>query len=123
MIRGIGLDIQNINQIERIISNYKANVVDFVYTKQEWNLINSHENGIKIATVFFSLKESVSKALGTGIRGFKFSDIEILLKENKLKIKFNDNVGHLIDSKMRWFVTIVVIPSLVITNVIMEEES
>lgn len=121
MIRGIGLDIQNIDQIERIISNHKASVVDFIYTKQEWNLINSYENGMKIATVFFSLKESVSKALGTGIRGFKFSDIEILIKENKLKIKFNDNVEYLVDSKMRWFVTIVVIPTLVITNVVMEE--
>ncbi|WP_283581795.1 holo-ACP synthase [Ligilactobacillus hohenheimensis] len=121
MIQGIGLDIQNIGRIERIISNHRASVVDFIYTKQEWNLINSYKNGMEIATVLFSLKESVSKSLGTGIRGFKFSDIEILVKENKLEIKFSNNIGYLIDSKMRWFVTIVVIPSVVITNVVMEK--
>lgn len=74
MIKGIGTDIIEIKRIEKamLAKGFK----DKVFTKSEIILID--EKGIPSAATNFATKEAVSKALGTGIRQFSISDIEVL---------------------------------------------
>lgn len=77
MILGIGNDIVEIIRIEKAIQN--ENFKKRVYTPKEIELIEKKGAG-KFASYAgrFSAKEAISKALGTGVRGFNLTDIEIL---------------------------------------------
>ena len=76
MILGIGNDIVEIERIEKAISNEKF--IKRVYTEKEIEIIE--KKGSKAASYAgrFSAKEAISKALGTGVRDFNLTDIEIL---------------------------------------------
>ena len=82
MILGIGNDIVEIARIEKAIQN--ESFKKRVYTLAEIELIEKKGAG-KIASYAgrFSAKEAISKAMGTGVRGFNLIDIEIL----------NDDIG------------------------------
>ena len=77
MVIGNGVDIV---EIERIIDIVKKNprFLERCFTENERALFL--EKGMRIETIAagFAGKEAVSKALGTGIRGFNLVDIEIL---------------------------------------------
>lgn len=77
MILGIGNDIVEIARIAKAIE--KESFKKRVYTQKEIELIELKGAG-KIASYAgrFSAKEAISKALGTGVRGFNLTDIEIL---------------------------------------------
>lgn len=79
MILGIGNDIVEIERIEKAISNEKF--LKRVYTEKEIEIIE--KKGSKAASYAgrFSAKEAISKALGTGVRDFNLTDIEILNDE------------------------------------------
>lgn len=77
MIFGIGNDIVEIERIEKALrsDNFKCRV----YTECEIEEIEK-KGAYKIASYAgrFSAKEAISKALGSGVRGFNLTDIEIL---------------------------------------------
>lgn len=77
MIRGIGNDIVEIARIEKAIKN--ENFKKRVYTENEIELLEK-KGAVKVASYAgrFSAKEAISKAMGTGVRGFNLIDIEIL---------------------------------------------
>lgn len=77
MIYGHGIDIQSIKRTNILISKYGNLLESMIFTKNEWRIINNHGSKSFIASLFFSIKESVSKALGTGFHDFEFTDIEI----------------------------------------------
>lgn len=79
MILGIGNDIVEIARIEKAIFNEKFK--KRVYTEKEIEIIE--KKGSKAASYAgrFSAKEAISKALGTGVRDFNLTDIEILNNE------------------------------------------
>jgi len=76
LIKGIGTDIIEIKRIEKAIRN--KSFINKVFNENE--LIGLDKDNLKANSLAgkFSAKEAVSKALGTGIRGFSFKDIEIL---------------------------------------------
>lgn len=74
MIRGIGTDIVEIERIQKAMKINKFK--NKVFTNLELNIID--KKGVSTAAANFAGKEAVSKAFGTGIRGFSFLDIEIL---------------------------------------------
>ncbi|MFA6941393.1 MAG: holo-ACP synthase, partial [Clostridiaceae bacterium] len=79
MIKGIGTDIIEIKRIEKAIEN--ESFIYKVFNENELKDINGNNLKANSLAGKFSAKEAVSKALGTGIRGFSFKDIEIL-KDN-----------------------------------------
>lgn len=76
LIKGIGTDIIEIERVEKAMKNKKF--VNKIFNESEMK--DDHGNFLKANSMAgkFSAKEAVSKALGTGIRGFSFKDIEIL---------------------------------------------
>lgn len=77
MIRGIGTDIIEISRIEKAILKNKE-FVNKLFTEDEIRYFEKRNNRSEVIAGNFAAKEAISKALGTGIRGFSMKDIQIL---------------------------------------------
>jgi holo-[acyl-carrier protein] synthase len=71
----LGVDIVEIERIERSVARYGERFLSRVYTEAELELCR---NRMPELAVRFAGKEAVMKALGTGRRGVSWRDIEIL---------------------------------------------
>ena len=76
MIVGIGNDIIEIERIEQAIS--KESFKNKIYTQRELKNIEKRGNRTETYAGIFSAKEAISKAIGTGVREFSLTDLEIL---------------------------------------------
>ena len=76
MIVGIGNDIIEIERVEKAIS--KEGFKNKVYTQKELENIEKRGNRTETYAGIFSAKEAISKAIGTGVREFSLTDLEIL---------------------------------------------
>ena len=76
MIVGIGNDIIEIERIEKAIS--KESFKNKIYTQRELKNIEKRGNRTETYAGIFSAKEAISKAIGTGVREFSLTDLEIL---------------------------------------------
>ena len=76
MIVGIGNDIIEIERIEKAISKegFKAKV----FTQREIENIVKRGNRAETYAGIFSAKEAISKAIGTSVREFSLTDLELL---------------------------------------------
>lgn len=82
MIVGIGLDVVEIERIEKAYIR-RNSFADRVLTEKELELFDGLTGKRKIEFLAgrFSVKEAFSKALGTGIGKITFLDIEVLPNE------------------------------------------
>jgi holo-[acyl-carrier protein] synthase len=76
MIKGVGTDILRVSRMDRFLEKYSR--ADSVFTPSERDYIESKNGsaGLTAAGVY-AAKEAVLKALGTGLSGFKLTDVEI----------------------------------------------
>ncbi|GKX68053.1 holo-ACP synthase [Inconstantimicrobium mannanitabidum] len=97
MIVGIGTDIIEIERVESAIkSNEKF--LKKIFTIEEQKMFTEKYMRNEVIAGNFSAKESISKALGTGIRGFSLKDIEILRDDlGKPVVKLYGNCKELAD--------------------------
>ena len=80
MIYGTGTDIVEISRIEKVLK--KESFIKKCFTENEILYLKSKNFSPETAAGIFAAKEAVSKALGTGFRGFMPQDLEILHTEN-----------------------------------------
>ena len=73
MIKGIGIDIIEIERIEKLLSS-KENFLSRNFTEAELEFNSKPQS----TAGNFAAKEAFAKALGTGFRGFGLRDIEVL---------------------------------------------
>jgi holo-[acyl-carrier protein] synthase len=76
MIVGIGVDIIEISRISKALHR-NDKFLEKVFTELEIKYLQERKLRPQFAAARFAAKEAVSKALGTGFRGFGFRDIEI----------------------------------------------
>lgn len=97
MIIGIGTDIIEIYRIEKVI-NRTSNFLKRSFTENEIEYFKKKGLKANVIAGNFAAKEAISKALGTGIRGFGLQDIEILRDElGKPIAKLSDKIYDLLD--------------------------
>lgn len=83
MKRSIGIDIVNVNRIENIYSKYGDKFLNRICNPREIKYIQSKNYNVQTIAGIFSAKESIAKALGTGISdGLSFKDIQIIHNTN-----------------------------------------
>lgn len=88
MIIGVGIDIVYLPRIKKILDRFDDRFYKKVFTERELSKVTVSEIGGK-----FSSKEAFVKALGTGFRGIRFKDIEVLNdKRGKPFIEINKEV-------------------------------
>ena len=77
MIFGIGTDLVIIDRIAKVFNKFGDKFSQRILSANESEQFESNKNKITFLAKRFAAKEAFSKALGTGIRGFSFQDIEI----------------------------------------------
>ncbi|WP_315523484.1 holo-ACP synthase [Fusobacterium massiliense] len=98
MIIGIGNDIIEIERIEKAIS--KDGFKNKVYTERELENIIKRGNRVETYAGIFSVKEAISKAIGTGVREFSLLDLEILNDDlGKPYVIVSEKVDKILKSK------------------------
>ena len=96
MILGIGTDIIEIDRISNAINNTPM-FLEKIFTKREIEQLTRSKLRVESVAGNFAVKEAVSKALGTGVRGFNFKDIEVLRDElGKPVVEVSDKIKELI---------------------------
>ncbi len=102
MIVGIGTDIIEIGRIKSALEKTEHSFLDRVFSDREIEFFQ--KNNMKLQTIAgsFAAKEAVMKVFGTGLRGFKLKDIEVIrdelgkpyvvLSNNALKIAQDKNI-------------------------------
>jgi len=78
MIR-VGVDMIELERIERLLERYGARFLERVYTPSE---IAYCQGRISSLAARWAAKEAVSKALGTGWRGIYWKDIEVVRRRS-----------------------------------------
>lgn len=76
MIVGIGNDLIEISRIKKALE--REGFIKKYFTLSEQQLFEERHYNVATIGGNFSVKEAVSKTLGTGIRGFGLKDIEVL---------------------------------------------
>lgn len=121
MIIGIGTDIIEIDRIERAI-NRNNGFLRKVFTSREIEMFKERSMRPEVIAGNFAAKEAVSKALGTGFRGFSLADIEILRDElGKPIVYLSDNIMSIINAKHKLNVSISHNRTSAIAFVVLEE--
>ena len=98
MIIGIGNDIIEIERIEKAIS--KESFKNKVYTQRELKNIKKRGDRVETYAGIFSAKEAISKAIGTGVREFSLTDLEVLNDDlGKPYVVVSERLDKIIKSK------------------------
>ncbi len=78
MIVGIGVDLCDSRRIESSMEKFEARFLNRVFTPDEQaHALAAARPRLSFAKRF-AAKEAVAKAMGTGVRGFFFTDIEVV---------------------------------------------
>lgn len=79
MIVGTGIDLVEIDRIQRSLDRFGARFLDRVYTPAEQAYCLKKRNAAESLAARFAAKEAGAKALGTGIsRGVTWVEIEVV---------------------------------------------
>lgn len=91
-----GIDIVDNNRIKKILETHPDSFYNRIFTEWEIQYIKKKDYDYKSIAGLFSVKESISKAIGTGIGKVSFKDIEIYHDEfGKPKVRFNKSNEYL----------------------------
>ena len=71
----VGVDLIEIPRIQRSLDDFGERFLNRVYTENERA---RYRNRVSELAARFAAKEAISKALGTGIRGIRWRDMEVL---------------------------------------------
>lgn len=77
MIRGIGVDIVEIDRIQAAVEARKERFLARIFTTEERDYCFEKPRPCRHLAARFAAKEAVSKALGTGKSGMQWTDIEV----------------------------------------------
>lgn len=77
MIKGIGTDIVSIQRVQRVLDRFQDRFVDRMLHEDEKQLFRRRNCATRFLAGRFAAKEAIVKAIGSGLRGFAWSDINI----------------------------------------------
>lgn len=77
-IFGVGIDIININRINRLFSLYSVKFAKRILSNKEFIVLKKKKNKSRFLAKCFATKEAIVKAFGIGFqKGINFSQFEI----------------------------------------------
>lgn len=77
MVKGIGTDIIEIDRVENAVLKGGEKFLKRIFTTGEINYCSTRKNPYPCYAARFAAKEAVLKALGTGLTGCGWTDIEV----------------------------------------------
>jgi holo-[acyl-carrier protein] synthase len=98
-ILGNGIDIVEVERIERLISRQKEKFLERVYTQDEVDYCMKKAQPAIHFACRFAAKEAVAKALGTGFsKGVRMRDIEVVSTGGSPQVKLHGAAARLYDA-------------------------
>ena len=98
VIVGIGTDIVKIDRINKACENPRF--LEEYFSGRENTFFRTKKNMTLSVANNFAAKEAFSKALGTGVSGFKLTEVSLLHLENgKPYLKFSGNALSIVTEK------------------------
>lgn len=83
MVLGVGIDIIEIERIQRSIEKFDELFLNKIFTETELDYCLSKKNKYQHFAARFAAKEAIAKAMATGwSKGFRWKDIEIFNEPN-----------------------------------------
>jgi holo-[acyl-carrier protein] synthase len=124
MIRGIGVDILEVERMRQAIERWGADFLSRVFTKKEIEYCNSKKERSQHFAARFAAKEAVSKALATGWSGgFRWKDVEIGNEPSgKPTVTVHENVKNLLAGS-KIFLSLSHTKSTVVAFAVIERQS
>jgi holo-[acyl-carrier protein] synthase len=87
MEMGIGIDIASVDRITQLIDRYDRETLSLLFTLDEIDRCQAARNSYQRFAVCFATKEAVGKALGTGLAGIDWHEIEAIVSDFQLSIE------------------------------------
>jgi holo-[acyl-carrier protein] synthase len=82
----IGIDVESINRIQEMTSQYSGGVLNLIFTDFEIHQCELSSKKYLSYTICFCVKEAVGKALGTGLSDINWDDIETAIHKEGLNV-------------------------------------
>jgi holo-[acyl-carrier protein] synthase len=84
---GIGVDIASVDRVTQLIDRYDRKTLSLLFVLDEIDRCQSAKNPYQHFAVCFATKEAVGKALGTGLAGIDWHEIEAVVSDFQLGIR------------------------------------
>ncbi len=98
MIKGIGIDIIEIERIKTAVEKHGRDFLSKIFTRRELDYCRGRTIKYPELAVRFAAKEAYAKAIGTGIAGIGWKSIEVV---NERSGKPNLAIKNKIDRKVQ----------------------
>ena len=97
MIVGSGIDLMEIDRLERAVARFGPRFLNRVYTRAEQDYCLRKRNSAESLAARFAAKEAAAKALGTGIGyGVTWREIEVVREPGgKPAIRFHGRAAQI----------------------------
>jgi len=82
MVEGLGIDITSIDRIAQLVDRYDCEALTLLFTPREIECAQNYNYPHLFYAIFFASKEAVGKALGTGLVGIDWQEIEARIQED-----------------------------------------
>ncbi|MDO9529190.1 MAG: holo-ACP synthase [Syntrophales bacterium] len=99
MICGIGIDLVEIDRIEKILKRWGERFTDRVYTEDELEYCQKRAHPATHFAARFAAKEAFLKSIGVGLAGeITLKDIEVLTnQQGKPYLNFSDRIKPILN--------------------------
>ncbi|MEK7248931.1 MAG: holo-ACP synthase [Bacteroidota bacterium] len=122
MVKGIGVDIIEIERIEKSIRELGDRFLQKIFTPQEIAYCNSKPNTFQHFAARFAAKEALSKALATGWAGeFRWKDVEVMNEPSGKPVLVLHNSMKQVLAKCSVFVSLSHSDHHVVAMIVIEE--
>ena len=88
-VKGLGIDLAYIPWMAKLIEGYDRETLSLLFTGSEIDRCQSSNYPHRDFTVCFATKEAVAKALGTGMAGIDWYEIEANLTPDRLTVNLH----------------------------------
>jgi holo-[acyl-carrier protein] synthase len=85
-IKAIGVDVTPVYRIARWVERYDSNTLNLIFTLNEIEQCQVSSRPYECYAICFAAKEAVGKALGTGLCGIEWGEIEACVTLQKLSL-------------------------------------
>lgn len=92
-VKGLGIDIAPIARIAKLIERYDRETLNLLFTLGELDRCQSSSHPHRAFAVCFATKEAVGKALGTGLAGIGWNEIEANLSQDRLTVHLHGDAS------------------------------
>jgi holo-[acyl-carrier protein] synthase len=106
-VKGIGIDIVPILQIAQLIQRYDRHTLTLLFTPGEIDRCQASPDPDRSFAVCFAAKEAVGKALGIGLVGIDWNEIDTTFTQEQLTIHLSGKASAQAERTgiQRWLAT------------------